>query len=193
MLNRAWVTKKGLHMKFKRRDENDLVLDSVGTTQTRFFQGSGYLSLLEQHLFPEWDAEVSSGSRARRIRIWSSGLVDQEGTYSLAMSLLERFPASSGWLIQIHVTDLLTPGSSLETSKAAGSQDEMPQAETDTSSGIEVYRINFNDDVYPVGGPFDLILCRNVLTCFTYQSKVGVARRARGRLSPAKHRSKTRT
>ena len=179
-------------MNFKRRIENDLVLDSVGTTRTRFFQGLGYLSLLEQHLFPEWEAEVASGSRLRRIRIWSSASVDREEVYSLAISLLERFPATSGWRIQILADRISTPGSDGST-RLETTQDEIAPGESEIASGIEVHRINLNDDAYPLGGPFDLILCRNVLTCFTYQSNIGAARRALGRLSPAKHRSKTRT
>ena len=179
-------------MNFKRRIENDLVLDSVGTTQTRFFQGQGYLSLLEQHLFPEWDAEVASGSRLRRIRIWSSSSVDREEAYSLALSLLERFPAASGWRIQILAHRLLTPGSD-GSSRLESTQDEVTPAESEIATGVEVHRVNLDDDVYPLGGPFDLIFCGNVLTCFTYQSKVAAARRALARLSTAKHRSKTRT
>ena len=175
-------------MNFKRRIENDLVLDSVGTTHTRFFKGPGYLSLLEQHLFPEWEAEVASGSRVRRIRIWTSCSVDRDGPYSLAMSLLERFPATSGWRIQILANGLSTPGGD----GSGATQPEITPAESKAVSDIEVHRVNLNDDVYPMGGPFDLILCSSVLTCFTYQSKLGAGRRALSRLATAKHRSKTR-
>jgi len=185
-------------MYFRRRIENDLAPGSVGTFQTRFFNAPEHLSLLsfmEQHLFPEWEAEAASGSRARRIRIWTSRSVDKEVSYSLAMTLLGRFPARSGWRIHVLETGLSTPAhgdnSPVETSKGVGSRDEM-QAGSEIASVIEVRRVNLNDDAYPLGGPFDLILSKNVLTCFTYQTKLDAAR-ALGRLSPARHRSKTRT
>jgi chemotaxis methyl-accepting protein methylase len=59
---------------------------------------------------------------------------------------------------------------------------------------IEFHRVNLNDEISPLGGPFDLIWYRNVLTYFNYQSKMDiVADRALDLQSPARHRSKTRT
>ncbi len=184
-------------MYFNEYVESDLMLDSVSTTQTQFFHGPGHLEFIEHRLFPEWEAQAASGSRARHIRIWSAASADGEETYSLAMTLLERFPATSGWRIQILPTDLSARGRDagclFERSKGTRSQDEMTKAGSEIGPAIEFHRVNLNDDVYPPGGPFDLIWCRNVWTYFNYQSKVSGTDRALDRLSPARDRSKTPT
>ena len=184
-------------MYFQRYFENDLILDSVRTSQTQFFHGPGHLEFIEQNLFPEWEQEAFSGSRAQHIRIWSAGSAGGEEAYSLAMTLLERFPDTSGWRIQILATNLSTPardaGSPPESSEGAHLQDEMPGAGSETGPVIEFHLVNLSDGVYPLGAPFDLILHRNVLTYFNCQSKAGVTDGAPHRKSSARDRSKTRT
>ena len=178
-------------MYFNENVENALARDSASTTQTRFFHGVGHLQFLEHNLFPEWEAQAASGARARHIRIWCIA-ADGDEPYSLALTLLERFPVKSGWRIQILTTDI-SPRvrqhiSPLERSKA------MAEVASEVGPIVEYHRVNLRDDAAPLGGPFDLIWCRNVLTYFNYKSKAGGRDRAmQNVLSPKRNRSKTPT
>jgi chemotaxis protein methyltransferase CheR len=49
---------------------------------------------------------------------------------------------------------------------------------------ISFERLNLNDDDYPVPGPFDVILCRNVLIYFNKESRKRVIDRLLDRLAP---------
>jgi chemotaxis protein methyltransferase CheR len=49
---------------------------------------------------------------------------------------------------------------------------------------VRFARVNLNNDVYPVGGPFDAIFCRNVLIYFDAQAKVRVVDRLAEYLAP---------
>ena len=185
-------------MYFNEYVVNDLALDSLSTTQTQFFHGVGHLQFIEHHLFPEWEAQAASGSRARHIRIWSMASADGDEPYSLAFALLERFPAKLGWRIQILTTDLSTRAREdscpSKRSNENSSEDEMAKVGSEVGPIIEFHRVNLNDEISPLGGPFDLIWYRNVLTYFNYQSKLDiVADRALDLQSPARDRSKTRT
>jgi chemotaxis protein methyltransferase CheR len=178
-------------MYFNENVENYSARDSVSTTQTRFFHGVGHLQFIEHNLFPEWASQAASATRARHIRIWSMGAAGYE-PYSLAFTLLERFPVQSGWRIQILTTHLLAPVRGdicpLERSKA------MARLGSDVGPIVEYHRVNLKDDVAPLGGPFDLMWCGNVLTYFNYKSKASVrGRAAQDVLSPKRDRSKTPT
>jgi len=179
-------------MYFRQHVEGDLKLDSVGATQTRFLHGRGRLQFIEQHVFPEWEAEVASGSRARHIRIWCAGSAPGDGAYSLALTLLERFPVTSGWRIEILSTGLSrVADDAVEKSKGTDSPDEIAKDESEIGP-VEFHRINLDHKTYPLGGPFDLIFCCNVLLYVNYQPSKGVPGRSRARVSVSRGRSKTR-
>jgi chemotaxis protein methyltransferase CheR len=86
--------------------ELEQLLDRVSTNETHFFREPRQFEFLEQQILPDWKAEGSSGSRPRRIRVWSAGCSTGEEPYSLAMILLDHFPQGSGWEIEIIATDL---------------------------------------------------------------------------------------
>jgi chemotaxis protein methyltransferase CheR len=58
------------------------------------------------------------------------------------------------------------------------------KAGVEISALIRFQRINLNENVYPVTGPFDLIFCRNVLIYFDAESKIKVINRLIDRLAP---------
>ncbi|MFQ5882241.1 MAG: CheR family methyltransferase [Candidatus Methylomirabilales bacterium] len=186
-------------------EERVRMLDCVCTNETQFLREPRHFEFLEQHVFPEWTARAASGLRPRRIRVWSAACSTGEEPYSLAMTLWEYFPPSAGWEIEILATDLSTRA--LEQARVAvwplekakeipprylksfmlrgtGAHEGKMKAGPEIRSIIRLYRLNLNDDIYPLTGLFDLIFCRNVLIYFSAESKVHVVHRLLNHLAP---------
>src|SRR5262249_21731522 len=89
-------------------DDQELtcMFDCVLTNETRFFREARHFEFLEQNVFPEWLAAADGRSRRRLIRAWSAACSSGEEPYSLAMILLDYFPPTSGWHVEILATDL---------------------------------------------------------------------------------------
>ena len=183
-------------MYFNEYVESVSALDSVSNTQTQFFHGPGHLLFIKHNLFPEWEALAASGARSRRIRMWNSASTGADESYLLAFTLLERFPATSGWRIQILATDRSArerDNSAALDGSTTNSQDEMTEGGPEAGPAIEFHRVNLRDDVSAPGGPFDLVWSGNVLTYFSYGSKARGRVRAPDLLSRIRNRSKSRT
>jgi chemotaxis protein methyltransferase CheR len=186
--------------------ELEQLLDRVSTNETHFFREPRQFEFLEQQILPDWKAEGSSGSRPRRIRVWSAGCSTGEEPYSLAMILLDHFPQGSGWEIEIIATDLSSralksarkavwsiakareiPQSYLKRFmlKGTGSQQANMKAGPEIQAIIRFQHLNLNEEHYAMTGPFDLIFCRNVLIYFDAESRARVVDRLVNYLAPA--------
>jgi chemotaxis protein methyltransferase CheR len=186
--------------------ELEQLLDRVSTNETHFFREPRQFEFLEQQILPDWKAEGSNGSRPQRIRVWSAGCSTGEEPYSLAMMLLDHFPRGSGWEIEIIATDLSSralksarkaiwsiakareiPQSYLKRfmRKGTGSQQAYMKAGAEIQAIIRFQHLNLNDEHYAMTGPFDLILCRNVLIYFDVESRTRVVDRLVNYLAPA--------
>jgi chemotaxis protein methyltransferase CheR len=188
-------------------DEQERVrmLDSICTNETHFFREPRQFEFLERRIFAEWTARAAAGRMAKRIRIWSAACSTGEEPYSLAMTLLEHFPPASGWELEILASDLST--SALARARAGlwrlekgqeipqkylkafmlrgtGSQEGVMKAGPEIRSLLRFERVNLNRPPYPIRGPFDLILCRNVLIYFDVASKAQVVDRLLDQLAP---------
>lgn len=180
------------------------LLDVVSTNETRFFREPRHFSLLEDRVLAEWAREAEAGDRPRRVRAWSAGCATGEEAYSLAMVLLSRFPAASGWTTDILATDLSSRA--LEAARAGlfplsrvkeipprhlsafmlrgtGERRRWMKAGPEIRSVVRFERHNLTREPYPAG-PFDLIFCRNVLIYLDRPLQVEVVRRLLGCLSP---------
>ncbi len=181
-----------------QREELVHMLDCICTNETRFFREPQHFEFLEQQVFPQWEMLANSGRREKRIRVWSAACSTGEEPYSLAMTLLQRFPASSGWRIEILASDLSTraldracrgiwpieksrdiPQRYLKSFMLKGKrvQEGIMAAGPEIRSVVKFLRLNLNDASYPVAGAFDLIFCRNVLIYFDAESKTNVVHR----------------
>src|SRR5579864_6464861 len=87
-------------------EEGLSMVDAITTNETHFFREPVHFRFLEQKVWPAWQASAEAGRRSRRIRVWSAGCSTGQEAYSLAMMLVDRFPASQGWSIEILATDL---------------------------------------------------------------------------------------
>jgi chemotaxis protein methyltransferase CheR len=187
--------------------ETELVrlLDRVSTNETHFFREPRQFDFLEQKIVPNWIALAKRGLRPRRIRVWSAGCATGEEPYSLAMILLDLLPPEHGWEIEVLGTDLSSRA--VETGRRAiwpiakakeipqkylkrfmlkgtGSQIASMKAGPEILTIVRLEKLNLNEEIYPVAGPFDLILCRNVLIYFDAESRANVIRRLQPHLAP---------
>jgi chemotaxis protein methyltransferase CheR len=183
-------------------DELTEMLDVVTTNETRFFREQQQFEYLEAVLIPRWIADAARGARRQAVRVWSAGCSTGEEPFSVAMSLLAGLGDS--WNISVFATDLSTRV--LETARAAvwpldkaaqipapyrkafllrgtGPQAGRVKATPELRSLVTFARLNLHQAEYP-GGPFDLILCRNVLIYFDAASRRAVIDRLVDRLDP---------
>ncbi|HEY2114844.1 MAG TPA: protein-glutamate O-methyltransferase CheR [Candidatus Angelobacter sp.] len=186
-------------------EERIQMLDALSTNETHFFREPQHFELLNSVIFPKWAEEAATGHRGRKIRVLSAGCSTGQEPYSLAMALLDRFPAASGWEIEIIATDLSTRA--LEIARtgiwSAAKVDEIPssyrkafmlkgfadqagkmRAGPEIRSIVRFFRMNLNEPAYPLTGKFELIFCRNVLIYFDQRSRERVVRRLASFLSP---------
>jgi chemotaxis protein methyltransferase CheR len=184
-------------------DELTQMLDIVTTNETRFFREQRQFDYLENTIIPEWRADADEGSRRREVRVWSAGCSTGEEPYSLAMMLLASL--GIGWDIRILATDLSTrvldvarngvwsiekapqiPEAYLKAFmlRGGGSQHGKMKAGPEIRSVVRFARLNLHDEIYGVEGPFDLVLCRNVLIYFDAVSRRGVIDRLIDHLVP---------
>jgi chemotaxis protein methyltransferase CheR len=181
------------------------LFDAISTNETHFFREPQHFEFLRDVVFPRWDRMAAAGLRSRRVRMWSAACATGQEVYSLAMVAEDRFPASAGWDVEILATDLSVRA--LEAARAgvwsADQKHEIPErflkaymlkgvasqrgkmkAGPAIRSLLRFARVNLNNEVYPVGGPFDVIFCRNVLIYFDAEAKARVVDRLMGYLTP---------
>jgi len=186
-------------------EETEEMLNRICTNETHFFREPRQFEVLASRLGDEWETAAARGARPRALRVWSAACSTGEEPFSLAMTLRQRFPAASGWEIDILATDL----SSAALGRAAAAvwpitkAAEIPEdlrkefmlqgtgpkvgsmkAGPEIRALVRFARFNLSRDPFSPGGPFDLILCRNVLIYFDRPARERVLRRLLGQLAP---------
>jgi chemotaxis protein methyltransferase CheR len=185
-------------------EERGCLLDRICTNETQFFRDPRQWQFLDEHAFACFESEMD-GHGVRRIRAWSAACSSGEEPYSLAMALLNRFPPTAGWRVEVVGTDLSSKVLALARAgvwpiekssdipspyrrafmlKGTGSQSGRMKAGPELRDVVSFARLNLNDAVYPVTGQFDLIFCRNVLIYFDRESKSKVIDRLLTHLAP---------
>jgi len=184
-------------------EERVRMLDAIATNETRFFREPEQLAFLRDRIFPRWAAEGAAGARPRRVTVWSAGCSTGEEPFTLAMLLLSAFPA--GWDLQVLATDLSTKA--LAKAEAAvwpleraadiphpllkaymlrgtGPEEGRMKAGPELRDVVTFRRVNLAAEPWPVRGPFDVVLCRNVLIYFDAPGKRRVLERLLSYLEP---------
>lgn len=162
-------------------DEVIEMLDAISTNTTHFFRESEHFDRLRQ-LLQDWEAQGQ-----RRFRIWCAASSTGEEPYTIAMTVREALANTQD--IKILATDISTKvlrlaSQGVYTRKGAASipppllakyftrQQERhvdePHYAADESlrSLLTFARLNLATPPYPMKGPFDVILCRNVMIYF---------------------------
>mgnify|MGYP000526474407 CR=1 FL=1 len=182
----------------ERDRELDDIFERLATRETYFFRESYQLDALREHLLPRLYESRQARPRSRSLSIWSAGCASGEEVYSIAIAVLE-----SGLFkdFQVSIVGSDLSRGALETARrgvyGASSFRGADQRLIDRyfhaqHSRLEVdasvrrlctfTRCNLaGSDWAAVGGPFDVIFCRNVLIYFERSSRLplieGLARK----------------
>ncbi|HEU0134697.1 MAG TPA: protein-glutamate O-methyltransferase CheR [Allosphingosinicella sp.] len=181
-----------------RSDERlaDLVVEALLNNETFFFRDRQSFELL---LGPAVRRLEQSRRRTRRLSIWCAGCSTGQEAYSVAMHFAEQKARWGGWTIEILGTDVSRSAveqarsgiySQFEVQRGLAVVqmmrwfEELPGAAWRISPDLRrAVRFEVGSLVgqSPPGGPFDIILCRNVLLYFSPEMR----RLAFGRLAAA--------
>jgi chemotaxis protein methyltransferase CheR len=172
------------------------VVEAMTTDETLFFRDAAAFDALQSSVLPEI---VERRAGARRINIWSAAASTGQEAYSLAMMVLEMGLAD--WDLRVFATDLnrqvlhrAREGRYLQTEVNQG----LParylvkyfqrsgldwQISGKVRSLVEFAPFDLRGGMSSLG-PFDLVLCRNVLVCFDVVTKRKILSEIRRTLSP---------
>lgn len=160
------------------------MINCITTNKTDFFREPHHFRFLSERAFPE--ARARAGT-SRRLRLWSAGTASGEEAYTLAITVREAFPLSEFWDIRILATDIdtrvLAHGERGEYALEQAERIPAPllqkyfyQGEGDNAGRVQAKpvlkdlirfrRLNLMDEPWPMRGPFDVIMCRNVIIYF---------------------------
>lgn len=169
----------------KDGDETEMVelVNAITTNLTSFFREPHHFEFLKKMVLPKL---MQINQATRRIRIWSAGCSTGEEPYTLAMTVREVIPASSGWDVRILATDLdsnvvdtaragvyredrvngITPERQRRwLKKGRGEHQGMVRVSPELQDMITFKQLNLLHE-WPMRGPFDVIFCRNVVIYF---------------------------
>lgn len=159
-------------------DEWERFVNSLTTNLTSFFR--------EAHHFPIFAEHLKKIANRRPIKVWCSAASTGEEPYSIAMTVVEAL-GTAAQNVSIVASDLDTnvlvtakkgvypiekvsklPPDKLKRFflKGTGNQEGYVSVRPELRQMIEFQQINLLDDAYRVGGPLDVIFCRNVMIYF---------------------------
>lgn len=164
------------------QEERKHMLAALTTNVTRFFREPHHFEQLKQTVLPGLIERARLGGR---VRIWSAGCSTGEEPYSLALTLLSMLPEANKYNIRILATDidpnvLATARRGIYRAEGiANIPDAIPKdqyfkpigdgSQAEASPALKDM-ITFNElnlvRQWPMGGPFDVIFCRNVVIYF---------------------------
>jgi chemotaxis protein methyltransferase CheR len=183
--------------------ERQRMLECLCTHETHFFREPHQFELLASRVLPAWREAAGRGERPRHVRAWTAGCSTGQEPWSLAMVLLQALAPDQGWTVEILATDLSNavleraregvypialaaeiPARHLKRYMLRGRRDQEGNmaAGPEIRSVVRFERLNLQADSYP-RGPFDLILCRNVLIYFDTKDRDTVLGRMIGHLA----------
>ncbi len=168
--------------KANNANKQDFV-NALTTNLTRFYREDHHFDHLQKHIAQMIALKPRTGSNGKpRLRIWSAGCSTGQEPYTIAMSLLSKFPELKRWDFKILATDIDTD---VINKAAKGVYPESELAGLDAGRakiferpGDGTIRIPkaMRDLVifkplnlfhqWPIRGPFDAIFCRNVAIYF---------------------------
>lgn len=165
------------------------IINLLTIDQSRFFRGQGQLEHFADIIVPGLAIRQRA---ARKLRIWSAGCSRGQEPYTVAMILAEKAREVFAWDFKILATDV--DSDSLRAASLGIYGAETPQEvppdllaryfSTPRGKSHPPYRVkailrnrvifrklNLINSPYPIQGPFQVILCRNVMIYFDAATK----------------------
>lgn len=179
-------------------DEIVTMVDFLTTNKTNFFREIHHFNYLREVFLPAYRQNPG------RMRFWSAGCSSGEEPYSLAILLREEFPDFGKWDVRILATDISTR--MLQRAREANYDEETVQdvpglwrqkyfictspkeprsyrVRDDIRNMVRLARLNLME-AWPMKGPFDVILCRNVMIYFDKPTQERLVKRFWDLLAP---------
>jgi len=172
-------------------------IDVLTTNKTNFFRESAHFDFLTDAVFPRLAASP------HEIRIWSAACSSGEEPYTMAMVVRDHLPVEAQRRTRILATDI--SNRIIATARAArysgtqlqGLSAEVLRKHLDRQPGspeawtvkrevremVRFARLNLMD-AWPMKGPFDVILCRNVMIYFDRETQARLVDRFAALLPP---------
>lgn len=186
----------------KKSDQLDQdFVNALTTNLTRFFREDHHFDhLAEQvgHLIATKPRVNPNGKP--RLRIWSAGCSTGQEPYTIALSLLQKYPELKRWDFRILATDIDTnvlnraasgtyPESELTgLSRERAAIFDRPGDGTiripQTAREIISFKLLNLMENWPIKGPFDAIFCRNVVIYFDKTTQARIFNRLGDILAP---------
>jgi chemotaxis protein methyltransferase CheR len=161
------------------REEIVLFLDAISTNFTKFFREADHFDLIRE------DVEAALAAGQRRFRFWCAGCASGEEPYTVAMTVYDLL-GTSDW--KILATDLSTRALARAKAGVYGDEEvvDVPArfrekflSRSRVADGASTWtvaprlkerivfrRLNLAERPYPMAGPLDAVLCRNVMIYF---------------------------
>ena len=156
------------------------LLDAVSTNVTSFFREPTHFDVV-QSAVRDW---IENGRL--RLRLWSAACSTGEEPYSLAMAVMEAaggqaldarilatdistqvLDAARNGIYSTEKTDGIPPELRRRYVEPAGAQEgSLWRMRPDLSRMIAFHRLNLAEPPFPIRGPLDIVLCRNVMIYF---------------------------
>lgn len=169
-------------------EELRMLISALTTNVSHFFREDHHFRLLETDLLPRIEADARAG---RRVRLWSAGCATGQEPYSLAMTILRRFPDAAGHDLRILATDIdetaldraargryaaqqlegVSPSDRKRFFTDVGKEEMEVHAEV---RALVRFRTLNLVGPWPVRGPFDVVFCRNVVIYFDSDTQAGL-------------------
>jgi chemotaxis protein methyltransferase CheR len=189
-----------IHVVRSRREErliNQLV-DVMTTSETYFFRDRTPFEHLREAIFPI----LAGARRGGRIRLWSAACSTGQEPYSISMMLEDNTQLTGGVPVEIVATDI--SDRALERARQGlftqfevqrglpiqmllhhfTQQDDHWRISERQRQQVTFRKLNLIDASYSLGGKFDIVFCRNVLTYFDGPTKSEVLERIAQQLNP---------
>jgi len=181
-------------------EERVRFIDAICTNETQFFREPRHFAELSERLLPR----IARGA-PRRIRALSAACSSGEEAWSIAMTLLARFPTQSGFELEVQAVDLSSRVLARATTaiysaerikdvpqpmrnpfllRGVGSREGLVKIAPEVRALVHFRRGNLATGDSLPDGPFDLIFCRNVLIFFGTTTRHAVISRLVERLAP---------
>lgn len=173
------------------------IVEAMTTNETSFFRDLHPFELMRTKILPRL---MERRSAARRLEIWCAASSTGQEPYSLAMLLLEHFPALRDWQVRILATDLAEEilakardGSYSQLDVSRGLPPEMLgkyfrkdgsrwRIRADVQKLVEFRQLNLAA-TWPSLPKMDVVFLRNVLIYFSVQTKRLILERMHGQLA----------
>ena len=173
------------------RDLKKMVIEAMTTNETSFFRDNTPFQRMKEIVLPHF---LKERALQKQLRIWCAACSSGQEPYSLAMLFKEMGAQIAGWRIEITATDL-SEDILAQAKSGVYTQFEVQRGlpithlvkyfaqngdkwnvKDDLKSMITFKPLNLLGDYTSVGGPFDIVFCRNVLIYFDVPTKDKVLR-----------------